>query len=43
MNRIRSAQSLSTISAVAELCGTHVFAYFAIRRSTGSTDGTFWP
>ena len=37
------AQSPATISAVALECGTHVEAYFAIRRSTGWIVSTPWP
>src|SRR2546430_12813595 len=35
-NRCTFSQSPRTISGVADECGTHVSAYFATRRSTGS-------
>ena len=43
MKRWIFSQSPLTISAVADECGTHVRAYFAMRRSTGSMLVTVWP
>src|SRR5439155_1528965 len=42
-NRCTFSQSLRTISGVADECGTHVSAYFATRRSTGSMFVTVCP
>ncbi len=43
MKRWIFSQSPLTMSAVAEEWGTHVLAYLAMRRSTGSMLVTVWP